>query len=312
MKSSVKFKVSGLGLSVLDTVLLLDKFPHRNEKTVAVDSTIQGGGPVATALATSARLGTPATLISVIGTDQAGRILSTILTNSGIDITNVVQDPKARTPQAYIWVDRRSGDRAVVLDNKGSRGPSIDEIPLNVLATSRVFLTDGRDLKANLHALPIAKSHDVTTVMDAGSKREGMKEMIKWIDYFICSNDYAQQATGLNDPYRALLSLQESVKCIIIITLGQDGCIFVRNRSIFRMKALDINVIDTTGAGDVFHGAFSRAIASYSGEWSLETIIKYATAAAGISCSRLGGQHGIPTHLEVIDRMAEIHSAIDY
>jgi sugar/nucleoside kinase (ribokinase family) len=314
-KKDVSFqnnKVLGLGIAVLDYLLLLDHYPRCNEKTEAIDSDIQSGGPIATAVTAVAKLGGSSSLFTVLGSDYEGRKVYSFLRNAGVDTLNIIFDTIRKTPKANIWIDKRSGDRTVVLDHKNSRLVTPQEIKANLFDHVKVFLTDGRGFETNVKALKLAKAHQATTVLDAGSPRKGMARMLPFVDYFICSKDYAVQTTGLSNIRKAFQSIRDQYNGTIIITLGQEGCIFSGNRKISRMKALTINATDTTGAGDIFHGAFTRAIASYAESWSFWQILRYCITAASLSCRYLGGPGSVPGHDEVLERMIEIPEPFEY
>jgi sulfofructose kinase len=143
-------------------------------------------------------------------------------------------------------------------------------------------------------------SHDVVSVLDAGSVHEGTLALMKRVDFLVCSEKFALQYA--NDENSALNLMAEFSPCVVI-TLGERGLIWRRGQERGIMPAFSVDAIDTTGAGDAFHGAFSAAVAAGMG-W--DELLRYASAAGSLCCTKMGARQGMPLKKELVDLLAKI------
>jgi sugar/nucleoside kinase (ribokinase family) len=165
---------------------------------------------------------------------------------------------------------------------------------------ARHGIPTAREVKAFLDSSPplarTAKALGITMVLDAGHVRQGTTELLELVDYAVCSATFARDYTGLDDPEQAAAALVEHAPHVVI-TLGDQGLVWHNHAGEHgRLPAYDVETIDTTGAGDSFHGAFAAGVAA---GWDWPVILEYASATAALCCTRIGGRHGIPTAQEV-------------
>jgi len=297
--------ILGLGIAVSDYLILVDKYPALNEKTEALETAHQGGGPVATAMAAASVLGSNTRLISVIGDDEDGRFVCDRLESHGVDTSALIIDPNAQTPRANIWVEKRSGLRSVILDSTGSRLPEPHEIPEDILSHADLIVIDGRGIETTRHAVHLAKKHHIPIMLDAGSLRPGILEVLEEIDILICSENFAVDYTRSQNPAEALRKLHHDQRIVTVITLGERGCMALFDNTLVSEKAIASNIVDTTGAGDVFHGAFATAFndINFNSLHRLPNCLKFSSIAAGLSCRALGGRGSLPNSDEVLSFM---------
>lgn len=281
----------GLGLCALDFLCVLDKYPQSNEKKNVVESRIQGGGPVPTAMYALATYGWKAGYVGLVGMDWGGEIIVQGLENAGVEISAMVRDEDSRTAHAYIWVDRRNGNRTVSLDRTRIRDMTADEVPLDWIRDSKILLCDGRETEANIVALETARESGTITVFDASSKRREMHRILSMIDIPIVSWDFLSSVLGTSNPAKGLDGLLEYGALAAVITSGEQGCIWKTRESVYGIEpAYQVEVKDTTGAGDLFHAGFMHGLLS---GWSIDRCCRFGCAAAALKCQELGGQPGV-------------------
>jgi ribokinase len=294
--SSDKPLVVGIGLCALDYICIVENFPGKDEKHVALAGSIQGGGPVPTALCALSRLGGKAAFIGKCGTDHEGESIRQELDQFGVDTSRMVFDKSSVTPKAFIWVDSKDGARTVVLDRTKTADLLTEELDTELLQSCRYLLIDGRESQSTIAAAKIAKEASAEVILDAGSIRENMDELLSLVDHLVVSRTFSDKFTGQTNPEDAIKTLAERNFKSVIITLGAQGAIWAGNGKIGRQPAFKMEVADTTGAGDVFHGAYIYGLCQ---NWETPAIVKFACAAAALKCRKPGGRLGIPTLAEV-------------
>ncbi len=292
--------VVGVGLCALDYLIMVDRYPAIGAKIDAVDSDIQGGGPVPTAICALAKLGCRAAFIGKCGDDHDGREIIAGMQEFGVDTSGMVIDKNARSPRAFIWVEKGTGERTVVLDRCGIGELSPDQIKSEFLETCEYLLIDGREAEASLNAAAIAREHGAQVIFDAGSNRRHLGEILSSTDHLVGSASFARAIFPELPPLEAVRKLFNSGEYkAVVITLGGDGAVACSADGVILQPAFPVKVVDTTGAGDVFHGAYVYAL---SRGYDLAKRLKFAAAAAALKCSHIGGRKGIPS-LEEVERL---------
>ena len=299
--SGVKtYLAAGVGLCALDYICIVDKFPGPDEKLDARRFSRQGGGPVPTALCAISHFGEKAAFIGKAGQDPEGETIRAEMNRFGVDTSGMVFDPYSRTPRAFIWVDYRDGARTVVLDRTEIADLGPDETDAKILRSCRYLLIDGRETAAAFHAAKIARDAGAEVVLDVGSPRENIDELLPLVDHLVVSRTFAEKYTGEAEPGQAVMKLLKKGFDTVVVTLGRHGSVFATEGDFYQLDAFDVETVDTTCAGDVFHGAY---IYGLSKDWDLKDIVEFASAAAAMKCVRIGGRKGIPTVDEVVQFM---------
>jgi sulfofructose kinase len=281
----------GVGLCALDYLSILPRYPESNQKTHVVESRIQGGGPVPTAVYALAKYGWKSAFVGCVGADSGGDIIVEGLRNGGVDVSKMVRDPKSLTAHSFIWVDGANGNRTVALDRTRIRDLTASDVPLDWIMDSRVLLCDGRETDANLAALRAARELRTITVFDASSKRNRMEDILSLIDYPVVSKDFIASVFDTSNLEIGLDRLLRYGARAAVITVGEGGCLWKSaNGESGRQPGFEIEVRDTTGAGDVFHAGFIHGLLL---EWDISKSCQFGCAAAAIKCKEIGGQPGV-------------------
>lgn len=287
----------GIGLATLDRFLLLEHYPQPDQKIEAVGARVCGGGPVANAVYLLGKLGAKTAYYGILGKDAAGQQIIEELQAADVDTSSVVIDPSFNTPEAQIWVDKSSGARNVSL-SCGQAIPSLLScLPVEMIKRSRHILLDGRDIEAGLETARLTKFSESKIVCDFGSVRPQIDLLIGSVDILIVSSDFARDFTGEdNNKEYTLKKLSKYGAEISVITYGGEGCIWKDITGIRRHPAYDVKVLDTTGAGDAFHGGFIYGLIQ---GWDHKKCIEFASRCAAMTCTILGGRDAIQSEEDV-------------
>ncbi len=279
-----------IGQATYDISLTVDHHPAPDEKTVATAFAGSGGGPAANAAVTVARLGGNSTLIAKMGNDLFGRIHLEELNQENVR-TYLIQQTARFTPLSVILV-KPDGRRTVVNFRKEFTPLKISDLMINIEEIRPgIILFDGHEPEISEHILRKARKLNIKTVLDAGSVHEGTRLLFSEVNYPITSRKFALDFSGSDDPEEALRKLSKK-NSSTVITLGKEGLIYLEEDRVESLPAFEVDEVDTTGAGDIFHGAFAFSLAR--GKDFRKALI-YASAAAALSCTRHGARAGIPT-----------------
>ena len=281
----------GFGICASDYLCLLPEYPELDQKTELVAFAKQGGGPVPTALVTLARLGIKTAYIGKIGDDDEGRFITQELQDAGVDTRGVVIDGKSSTPRAFIWIDKISGKKTIALNRTTISDFKPDELSRTVITKGTILHLDGREVQASLQAARWAREAGRTVVMDVGSMRPQIEDLLALVDYPVVSENFVQQYFGeINQADAAKALLKFGAKAAVV-TCGKNGSYAANSEGVIHQPAFQVPVVDTTGAGDVFHGAFIFGLLQ---AWPIARILRFAGAVAALKCTQLGGRTGIP------------------
>lgn len=286
-----------VGHASYDLIFSVSHHPAADEKTFADEFLACGGGPAANAAVTVARLGYRAAFAGYLGTDLYGATHLDELRREGV-LTGMVIRGEAPTPLSVILV-KPDGQRALVNYKGRTRHLTLDELDASRIGATCV-LFDGHEPLASPRMAAEARANGTPTVLDAGSLHAGTRELMGQVEYLVCSEKFAAQWLGGDDPERALDRLA-AVAPAVVITLGARGAIWRRGAERGAEPAPRITAIDTTGAGDAFHGAFAAGIAAGM-EWG--AVLRLASAAGGLCCTKLGARLGIPRAEQVAEFLA--------
>jgi len=294
--------VVGLGLNATDTVFMVRHYPAGGGKERVLSSFVAAGGQVATALVTCRRLGLRARYIGKIGDDHAGRIQLASLKSERMDLryTRVVRDTP--TQFGHIFVDQTTGERTVFWDRDKRLTVLPAELTESAITEGRVLLLDGCDVEAGLQAARWARRARLPVVADLDTVYKKIEKLLPLIDYLIASTGFLFTLTGQADPFQALQSAaaQDKVKTPGM-TLGKEGALIYHERRFHYSPGFVVEAVDTTGAGDVFHGAFIYGLLA---GWEIGRILDFSNAMAALNCTALGARGGIKTLAEAEELMA--------
>ena len=276
-----------VGHASYDLVFSIPHHPGADEKMVADNLLGCGGGPAANAAVTIAKLGHSAGFCGYLGNDVYGDSHLQELHAHNVD-TRLVLRGASPTPLSAVLV-KPGGQRALINYKGDTKALATDSIDFNGIR-AKAILFDGHEPSISLHLLAQIAGTAVPTVLDAGSVHEGTLALMDKVDYLVCSEKFAVQYAG--DPQSALTRLA-ALAPAVVITLGEHGLLWQRGRESGKLSAPPIKAIDTTGAGDAFHGAFTCALAAKM-EW--QALLRYASAAGAYCCTQMGARPGLPSH----------------
>ncbi|MEY3288629.1 MAG: hypothetical protein RLZZ419_871 [Pseudomonadota bacterium] len=278
-----------VGHASYDLVFSVDHHPAEDEKISAEGLVSCGGGPAANAAVTVAKLGFKSAFAGYLGQDIYGEKHYQELLQYGVHTDLIIRDT-APTPLSTVLV-KPNGKRALI-NYKGKTSPLPSKAIDFSSITSKVILFDGHEPQLSLSLLKAIRNESIPTVLDAGSVHEGTLALMKRVNYLVCSEKFARQFAG--DEETALTRLAK-VSSTVVITLGERGLIWQRGQERGILPAFSVNAIDTTGAGDAFHGAFAAAITS---KMNWLKVLRYASAAGALCCTKMGARSGLPSKEE--------------
>ena len=294
------FDLVGLGQNSVDYVAVAATHPAPGSKQRLEQFACLPGGQVATAVVASARLGWRTRYVGRFGDDAAGRLARESLTAEGVDLRASRTVPGAANRAAVILVDGRTGERTVLWH----RDPALRLDPLDgatreAAASGRLLLVDCEDVAAATDAATAARHAAVPTIVDIEDVQPGTHALLQKIDVIISAEEFPSALTGHADLGRALEAIErEFHAALVCVTLGAEGSLARCGGREIRTAPFIVDCVDTTGAGDVFRGAFASGCLRWP-EGDVETVLNYANAAAALSCRALGARGGLPSAGEI-------------
>ena len=292
--------VLGFGAVAVDDLYYLDGFPRPDEKVLVAASERQAGGLAGTALVAAARLGCRAAYAGTLGEDELSRYILEGLRAEGVSTEWTVHRRGARPYRSAVIVDMKTNSRTVLSCTDGVLGadPALPEESL--ILASKALLVDHSGMQGMLRAARIARRAGIPVVGDFERRYAApFDELLALTDHLVLPAEFACQLTGAREGRAAAEALWDSSRAAVVVTVGAEGCWYLSSEQSGRARhqpAFRVNTVDTTGCGDVFHGAYAAGLARGLG---LAERVRLATAAAAIKATRTGGQKGIPTRAEV-------------
>ena len=289
------FDLVGFGICSVDFLGVVEKYPAPGEKIPMTAFAKQGGGLTGTALVAAARLGVKTAYIGKLGEDEYSRFVLEEFQHDGVNVDQVVFAEGAQPPVAFIHVEQNSGERRIARYWK-EFDLQPKEIAAEVIRNSRMLFLEHHFVEAGIFAARLSKQAGGLVVVDAERNAAGFEPILHAADYVIVSQNFAAQQTGSADPEQSASRLQQKYGGIIVVTAGESGAFCRTPENTFYQPAFPVEVVDTTGAGDVFHGAFMAGLLEH---WPLPKILEFASAVAAMKCRGLGGRAMIPNRREV-------------
>lgn len=294
--------VVGLGLNATDTLIVVREFPALGGKERLVSSSRQAGGQVATALVTCQRLGLRTRYIGKVGDDEAGRLQLASLRREGIDLGHVRVARHTPNQLAYIVVDQATGERTVFWDRHPRLAVKPSELKKDAIRSARLLHLDGCDVEACFEAARWARDAGIPVVADLDTVYKKVEKLFPYIDYLIASANFLPAVTGNDDPFRVLEYMASEYGVHAPgMTLGREGALVYWQGRFLYSPGFVVETVDTTGAGDVFHGAFIYGLLA---GFEMSRILDFSNAMAGLNCTELGARGGIGRRREAEKLMA--------
>ncbi|MFX0028971.1 MAG: carbohydrate kinase family protein [Candidatus Hermodarchaeota archaeon] len=297
-----KIDVVGIGEVVVDWVSRIPKFPKPDEKIDALSEDYFSGGVTANYLVAVSRLGVKSGFIGVVGNDYYGKFLIEDFKKENVDTSFTLEKSQFKTPVNFIFIC--NGEKTIIQSpHMQITKLSVSELPESYIANSKLLHTTIIHPEITQLAITIAKEHKVKISIDLESQIaqrgwKNLKDILLNADVLIPNREGAKRITNCETPEECANELINRGIPIVIITLGYNGALLTTQNMQKIIPSFDIkNVIDTTGAGDTFNGAFS--VAYWINKWNLEKSIRYANAAAALKIQKLGARTGMPFENEM-------------
>jgi len=299
MSKMKKIDVLVIGRSCLDYIAVVDRFPEENQKTVLEFRLMEGGGQGGTAACCISKLGGQVVYVGKLGDDEEGRFCLKRLKDFGVSTEYIEIVSGGKTPVAYIFVTKATGDRTIIYERNALPKIEMDRTMDTLLRRSAVILLDpeatyfGKKLKNR-------RDQKIKIVYDGERWREGIEDVMAIADYFIPSSEFLKSKelnfNGLSFSER-IFQLNTMIKGELIVTDGENGAYFIMDNRLNQIRPPQIKAVDTIGAGDNFHAAFSLAL---SKGFDLQRAVQFSVAVASLSCRDYGGRKGVPDWNEAI------------
>ena len=294
--------VIGIGATSVDYVYRLPVLPEADgpQAKIRISShRISCGGQTATALATCAALGLRAKFAGVLGSDENGSRIRAELIRRGIDVSDAVVH-EGRNQFAAILVDERTGERIVLWSRDEGLALRPNELSSQLLASARIVHVDDVDQEGAIRAAERARASGAIVTSDIDRVTDRTDELVGAVSIPILAEHVPPALTGEDDMERALRKLRTRHSTMLCVTLGKAGAMILDGDEIHLEPAFHVNAVDTTGAGDVFRGAFIHGLLHNEKPTS---ILRFANAAAAVSCTRAGAIDAVPALADVEDML---------
>jgi sulfofructose kinase len=296
-----------LGAVVYDQVFIVPTIPARPEKVLASAHRTSGGGMAVTAAIAASALGASVRFWGRVGADVGGEALRRMITEAGVDVSSLRVAPGGQTATSGILIDG-AGERLLAAYPGSGLGDDPSWLPLDLIAEAQAVLVDVRWPQGATATLTAARRCGVPSVLDAElAPPATLLDLCGLADHAIFSERALRELTGLDDHAGALAAAARHTPAQLGVTLGAQGSLLYRDGELSRVPAYAVPVVDTNGAGDVFHGAYAVAIAE--GVDPLGAM-RFASAAAAMKCARGAGWSGMPARSDV-DRLMKSEQHAD-
>jgi sulfofructose kinase len=293
-----------IGHAAYDLSVFVDSFPEENSKCETQELLESAGGPAANAAYLLSMWNARSAFAGLVGDDRYGSRVRAEFQAVGTDVSLLEVRPGHPTPLSVILINRQNGSRTIVNRKIAESAMQIDAAALAGLAP-RVLLFDGHELDASLAALQAFP--DAISILDAGSWRHGTEQLAGRVDYLVASERFALRAAGFSqlngdaDQRTCISKMRQLFGTVVAVTLGEEGLIADDGNGFRRIPAFPAQAVDTTGAGDIFHGAFAYAVARGISFWQA---LRLASMAASLSVQIAGGRTSIPSLARVKEALA--------
>lgn len=292
------YDLVAIGALAVDDLLYVSEYPKPDTKVRLLRRLRQAGGLAGNAMIAAARLGASVAYAGTLGDDDLSRMAAEELRREGVDLTPAERNAAARPAHSTIIVDVQNRTRTVLSSSNGLLGPGDKTNWHGVLSGVRVLLIDHHNPAGTLRAVRAAKATGVAVVADVERRAEGpFDELLDEIEHLVVSVRFARQLCGRDDPAEACRALFAASRRAVVVTCGAEGCWWWDGRMAAPsyQPAYKVTVVDTTGCGDVFHGAYCTGLARGR---PLAACVRLAAAAAALKATREGGG-GSPFAAEV-------------
>ena len=302
MTKASKVDLVGVGLNATDTVIPLSTYPARGSKTEYSTVTTLPGGQVATTVVACQHWGLRTRYVGKLGDDLAATLHREAFSHAGVE-TRIITVPGAVSPQSLILVDAQ-GERTVLIRRDAEARLSLRPTDLDRewITNARALHVDGYDTAAATLAATWAREANVPVIADLDELYPGVEDLLANVDYLIVSRDFPSRLMAESDLEKSLRQMHRRYNCrLAAATLGEEGVLAWDGKQLLHTPAYRVPVVDTTGAGDIFHAGFIYGLLQ---DWPLERQLDFACAAAALNCTAVGARGGIHPLEDIATLMA--------
>jgi len=288
--------VVGVGINATDTIIRLPRFPASDSKIELLSAEIAPGGQVASAIVACRRWGLTTRYVGKIGDDSAGKLQQREMERDGVE-TRWILAPGCSSQIAYILVDESCGERTVLWKRESAIAMLPSDLKRDFISGARVFLVDGHDTEAAAQAARWAREDGIAVVGDFDNLYHGVQDLLQFVNFPITSKDFPERLTGEPHLLKSLPKIHADFKCrLTAATLGRLGVLAWDGERFILCPGFRIHAVDSTGAGDIFHGAFVFGLVR---GWSVPEILEFSCAAAALNCTAPGARGHIASLDEI-------------
>ena len=285
--------IVGLGLATVDVLTRTPRLPGSNDVFEVDTVELQGGGPVATALAAATKLGSRTAIAGSTDTGPWGEMIVRELRELGVDTSQLQRREMGQASRSVILIEAAGGERSILYAKGSVAELSPEEVPRALVQQARVLHLDGSHVNAALTAAAVARDAGTLVSLDGGDGEPwpGVNRLLPLVDVLVVARGFARNVTGIDDPVRAARELSRHGAREVVITDGARGAWYLTEEERGHVPAFPIAAIDTTGAGDSFHGAYLHGLLEGR---PIAQRVRFASAVAAQVCGRVGGRTGLP------------------
>jgi sulfofructose kinase len=290
--------VVGVGINATDTIIRLPHFPALDSKVEVSSVEVKAGGQVASAMVACSRWGLHARYVGKIADDSAGDFQQREMAREGVEAHWIVAPGRA-SQSSFILVDQISGERTVLWRRDPSIALQPEDLNKDFIENARVLLVDGHDTHAAACAARWAHEENIPVVGDFDNLYPGVEQVLQETNFAVVSKDFPQRITKEPDLLKSLPEILRTFKCrLTAATLGRLGVLAWDGVQFFLCSGFKVKALDTTGAGDIFHGAFLYAFLQ---KWPVQDMLEFSCAAAALNCTAAGARGNIAPLQEIVE-----------
>lgn len=296
--------IVGIGVCTVDHLMTVAHMPGNNVNMRASAYLMQPGGLASCALVAAARLGARTKIIALVGDDDAGQYIRQELESEGVDTSKLIARAGGESHVSLILVDEGSGDRSIMTRPPTGKPIALSEITRADITAARVlFIDDVSEL--TLQAARWAREAHMRVVLDPARPYAIIKEVLPYVDVPIVPQQWAEAWMPGRAPEAVAEALCEGGATIAAVTLGARGSVVAWEGGTRHIPAFEVDVVDTTGAGDAYHGGFMAALLE---DWEAPRMARFAAAVGSLNCRAVGGRAALPTRQEVNSFLTEYNN----
>jgi len=291
--------ITGIGSALFDMLLYCNTFPPEDKKMEADKTVLQGGGPCSTALVAASKLGIQTGYIGLVGDDFFGDFIRNDFQKYNVDVTGLHTVKNCRSFHSMVLCSKEKGSRTCVWNKGNLPEPNAADFNLtDLLKGTKIVHLDGYYTKFAVEAAKIVHKAGGLVSLDAGTIRPGIEDVMKQTDILIASADFAKTVGGCSTVTDAVIALNRKYHpAHLAVTCGADGGLFLQKGKPVQYPAYKSEVVDSNGAGDVFHGAFLVGLLK---GWDDEKCCWFGSAVSAMKCKVYGARAGVPSFADAV------------